>query len=459
MQFRYEYPVELSGDNYNSIVIRGDSGTGKTSLALELANIHTGKSYFITTRITPIKIEDHFKWINKEKVLFLDASNGISSHQQSSKYEFTFHTIADFVQNVLILAKEENVIIVIDSWNALTNEIDSHKINHWVSTLIKGFQNSNSTIIFVVEGEKSTSVDWLADVIITLKKREVQSSVDLIRPIRELIFNKNRGNPIINDVYLMSLYNSSVHTFKPYQYRFPALIRTADIILDPDKKRISSGSTAFDRFLEGGFKLGSWNIFEVSKLVGYGLDLFIYPIVTNHLLLKRPLINIFREGDSFDNKKAFLSIFTENDEWQKRTVTMERYVPKEAKNRVIFPQTTDEFKKEINLIKDDLKKKFEGPLLLNIGLDSLENVYDVKGVTEILGYIISRAVVEGDIVIGWLNEDQLLKSGTIAPTTYSQIKLINRALVIAGVIPNTGYYSCEPILNKGYVDFDMTPII
>ena len=85
VKFSQEIPVELSGNKYKSIVIRGESGTGKSTLALELVNVHSFDAYYITTRITPNAIRQNFNWILEEKITFIDVTHGLTSINQEAE--------------------------------------------------------------------------------------------------------------------------------------------------------------------------------------------------------------------------------------------------------------------------------------------------------------------------------------------------------------------------------------
>ncbi|MCD6484926.1 MAG: hypothetical protein J7L47_07450, partial [Candidatus Odinarchaeota archaeon] len=53
-----------------SLLIKGDAGTGKTTLAFEIANIisNTSDVFFITSRVSPKALQSHFKWLSAKKM-------------------------------------------------------------------------------------------------------------------------------------------------------------------------------------------------------------------------------------------------------------------------------------------------------------------------------------------------------------------------------------------------------
>ena len=181
--------------------------------------------------------------------------------------------------------------------------------------------------------------------------------------------------------------------------------------------------------------------------------------MTNHLNNKRPAITIFREGVSFDSNQPYLDIFTGNKKWIDQTVAIERHIPADSSNRFELPDKIDHLLEILETSKQTLRKKIQGPFLINLGLDALENKYGIPALNEFIAITVSKARLEGDIIVGWLKENQEFRGGTTAATSHWKLDLINRALVLEGIIPATEYYAITPILSKGYIDYKLTPVI
>ncbi|MHA1542353.1 MAG: RAD55 family ATPase [Candidatus Hodarchaeales archaeon] len=467
--FRNVLPDEFSSfvntDKSYSLLIKGLPGTGKSSLALEIV-AKMPNAFFISTRIDPEAIMDDFNWLdeiinqNREFPFFIDTtlSGKVSNNKliQTIDYE----TIPEFVQQVFSLGSEQSTrVFVIDSWNAVTRNLSEKQVHHWESAIVQRLQGKNDKIIFVVEGVEDSNLDWMVDGIAVLSKRINVSPHGVARRIRELSFPKMRGRQILNETYLMTLADGRIKTFTPFKYRFPAIILKSRLIADPNDTHISTGSIGFDNLLDGGFKKGSYNLFEVSTIVGDGLDIFLFPLITNHLLNGRAVISILREGITFDTKKSFFNVFTGSKNWIKRSINFERYVPKEKPHRIALPETIDELLSKIDEITEKLRKENEETVLLNIGLDVLENLYGIPALNQFIPTIVSKSHLEGDIVVGWLKENQEYRGGTTAAQSHWKIDLINRALVLEGIIPATEFFGIEPILAKGYIDYSITPIL
>ncbi|MFX0124605.1 MAG: ATPase domain-containing protein [Candidatus Hodarchaeota archaeon] len=460
-----EFPELDKIDKGYSLLIKGLPGTGKSSLALDLV-ISFPNSFFISTRINPeIMIQD-FPWVleeipqNRKYPFFVDATR--SRIQTSSNHisKMNYETMPEFVQQLFTLGADlPNKIIAIDSWNALTLNLSESQVSHWASAIIQHLGTEASKIIFVIEGIQSTSLDWIVDGISVLSKKTITSAHGIPRRIRELSFHKMRGREIQNETYLASLAKGRLTTFYPFKYRFPAIILKSDAIGDPDDRHISTGSVGFDDLLGGGFERGSWNLFEVTTTIGEALDIVFLPLITNHLNNDRPAITIFREGVSFDSNQPYLDVFTGSKNWIEQTVNIERHVPENTTNRFELPEKIDQLLEILDTSKQTLQKKIGGPFLVNLGLDALENKYGIPALNEFIAITVSKARLEGDVIVGWLKENQEFRGGTTAATSHWKLDLINRALVLEGVIPATEYYAISPILSKGYIDYKLTPVI
>ncbi|UCG89609.1 MAG: hypothetical protein JSU57_03810 [Candidatus Heimdallarchaeota archaeon] len=460
-----EFPVLGELDQGYSLLIKGLPGTGKSSLALELV-AHLPNSFFISTRISPEVIMQDFPWIleeiptDREYPFFVDATRSGSQTSNKNTLKMNFETMPEFIQQLFSLGADlSNKVIAIDSWNALIANLSESQISHWASAIVQHLRTETSKIIFVIEGVQATSLDWIVDGITVLSKRTITSSHGIPRRIRELSFHKMRGREIHNETYLASLARGRLKTFYPFKYRFPAIILKSDVITDPDDRHISTGSMGFDDLLGGGFERGSWNLFEVTTTIGDALDIVFMPLITNHLNNRRPAITIFREGVSFDSNQHFLDVFTGSNKWIEQTVNIERFIPKNSLNRFELPEKIDQLLDIFETSKQSLRKEIGEPFLINLGLDALENKYGIPALNEFIAITVSKARLEGDVIVGWLKENQEFRGGTTAATSHWKLDLINRALVLEGIIPATEYYAISPILSKGYIDYRLTPVI
>lgn len=460
-----EFPELDKMEKGYSLLVKGLPGTGKSSLALELV-AHLPNSFFISTRITPEVIVQDFPWLLEEipndriYPFFVDATRSETLGSNIDILRMTFETMPDFVQQIFLLGADlPKKVIVIDSWNALTVNLSESQISHWASAIVQHLRSEASKIIFVIEGVQATSLDWIVDGITVLSKSTIISSHGIPRRIRELSFHKMRGREIQNETYLASLAKGRLRTFYPFKYRFPAIILKSDVIGDPDEHHVSTGSIGFDDLLGGGFERGSWNLFEVTTTVGDALDIVFMPLITNHLNNGRPAITVFREGMSFDSNQPYLDVFTGSKKWIEQTVNIERFVPENTSNRFELPEKIDQLLEILETSKQTLRKKIGEPFLMNLGLDALENKYGIPALNEFIAITVSKARMQGDVIVGWLKENQEFRGGTTAATSHWKLDLINRALVLEGIIPATEYYAISPILSKGYVDFKLTPVL
>jgi len=467
--FRNLLPEEFSSfintDKSYSLLIKGLPGTGKSSLALEIA-VRMANSFFISTRIDPEAIMEDFSWLDntidhhRKFPFFVDATLSGKVSKNKAIQTVNYETIPEFVQQIFSLGTEQKTrIFVIDSWNAVTRNLTETQVHHWESAIVQRLQGKNDKIIFVVEGVKDSTLDWMVDGIVILSKRITISPHGVARRIRELSFPKMRGRQILNETYLISLAEGRIKTFSPFKYRFPAIILKSRSITDPNDSHVSTGSIDFDNLLDGGFKKGSYNLFLVSTIVGDGLDIFLFPLITNHLLNGRAVISILREGITFDTKKSFFDVFTGSKNWIERSINFERYVPRDEPHRIALPETVEELLSKLDEITEMLQKESKETILINIGLDILENLYGIPALNHFIPTVVSKSCLEGNIVVGWLKENQKYRGGTTAAQSHWKIDLINRALVLEGIIPATEFFAIEPILAKGFIDYSITPIL
>ncbi|MHA1626956.1 MAG: RAD55 family ATPase [Candidatus Asgardarchaeia archaeon] len=176
-------------------MIKGDPGTGKTSLGLEIAinSNKVGKGYFISIRQSVESIEQQFKWLRKElpSECFIDATMSVLPRETDYGRVMRYVDIPDFLKKILRLVEEAGkspVNIVLDSLDALkvNLEVSENSFNIEMR-LVDICKNLGANLFMIKEGEDKTRLDYIADAIFLLRKRVVDG-----RLIRYLSVEKNR---------------------------------------------------------------------------------------------------------------------------------------------------------------------------------------------------------------------------------------------------------------------------
>lgn len=73
--------------------------------------------------------------------------------------------------------------------------------------------------------------------------------------------------------------------------------------------------------------------------------------------------------------------------------------------------------------------------------------------------ILSNAEATSADELSDTHQHQELKSGSIAYGIHLRVKELSGALSVFGVIPRTNFLAVSPLLSKGFLDYDLIPIV
>jgi KaiC/GvpD/RAD55 family RecA-like ATPase len=282
--------LNLSGPQ--SMLLRGPPGSGKTSLSLALLQSFKGTRFYVTNRVPEDDVMRAFPWLgtngNHGIHLFdntesdgvaqaaralLRGSPGLVSDLTSETRELTeFLWLPEPLQQAWSqLDPDKPSLIVIDSWDAL---VDSYlgrtegPVNADVPgradierALLRRMGRARTHILFVLEREDQTQLDYLVNGVGVTSREVVQGRLE-----RWLTLYKLRGVRIENPLYPFSLESAHFECIVPTQAY--GRIRGGRFNPAPDElpDLLWPGSKAFaDSF--GRLPLGKSSLIEVGTEV------------------------------------------------------------------------------------------------------------------------------------------------------------------------------------------------
>ncbi|MEM3538212.1 MAG: gas vesicle protein GvpD P-loop domain-containing protein [Nitrososphaerales archaeon] len=301
--------INFLSQESNILLIKGKPGTGKTILSLELLN-HFRESrngVYVTTRVTPKRLFASFTWLKdviKPESVLLANKKGITIIDAKMKmYSLPFERVYD------LITKLNNPLVIIDSWEGIVREVGSEEAEKMLGLLESLISEKGANIILVSENPNLSTLDYLADGVVTLSDINVFSEAkygrvwrNLLekRSVREIKINKLQGTVRKRKNYAFTLHEGHFRYFPPIKLIY---LKNFKIIPDPEKDKISSGIPDFDKILGGGYKLGTSIIFTLEYGVGSEhLHYLIFPLMVNTLLLERGLIITPLEGLSVEEQ-------------------------------------------------------------------------------------------------------------------------------------------------------------
>ncbi len=353
---------------------------------------------------------------------------------------------------------EELNIIIIDSWNDFVMPVDSRRKYEIQQSLVYAARNENKKLLLVSESsweeQNQIPLDHSADAIIHFEKLQ-----DNQRMLRQMNIEKMRYHPVSQDTYLFTLEDGRFCYIPWYTHLFPPITVERESITDPTKNKISTGNKSLDRILSGGFEKGMLSLFEVENLAAPYLETLYIPFLSNHLQLNRPAVILLPEGWSPDRFIHGLNHFVSADRIEKQVVFFGRHALGTRENVRSIDDDPWKTLQEIRYEATQLEREFEAEATELFALDTLENKYGVTDVKGMLAEVTASLPLTNRATVAILSQHQELKSGSIAYGIHLRVKELSGVLSVFGVIPRTNYLAVSPLLSKGFLDYELIPIV
>nr|MDO8117613.1 gas vesicle protein GvpD [Candidatus Sigynarchaeota archaeon] len=215
-----------------SILLKGDGGVGKSTLAFELLVKSKGKNAtYLSTRVAPSQLFEHFPWVDKsvqENIAVFDATQAgvtVANPMQDEQLALKFAGMPDLLRSIVDIAGHANgqLLVCIDSWDAIQLMFEhlqaekyadkpqmTESLNFMYNVFISMVRQKNIKLILVAEN--ASNMDYLVDAIVDLRREFVMKE----RMIRVAEIKKSRGIRIDNTLYVFTLEEGRFKTFIPW---------------------------------------------------------------------------------------------------------------------------------------------------------------------------------------------------------------------------------------------------
>lgn len=354
--------------------------------------------------------------------------------------------------------------VVIDSWDALlqseeerTESPSQIKIKQFEKVFSEWAHRANINLILIVEHTAPTDLDYMVDGIIILKDTRLNG----LR-VRRLEIQKMRMDQIRQPEYVFSLEGACFRYFEPYKFKFP------EILLRPDPPQpdlnvnaISTGMVSFDELLQVGYPQGSWNLFELSNGVGQGFLQLLIPTLVNQLNLGRGVVATLPEGISLKNFEIYLEGFVDGEKIAQQFIIFDRppIIENIRSKTAILGDTLLDTLGDLHRQEDLFASYIEGPVLKILGLDKLEHIYSSEELRKTIPNEVVYTKTSPNITLAFVKEEQnLVGALSHLATRHYKLEMIDKALFLRGIQPQTGYVGISPIISGGYIDTKFTNI-
>lgn len=298
-----------------SLLIRGEPGTGKTTLGLTLLSSFRGKRICVTSRVSRTDLEQDYPWLRSEAegdVTLLEASGGgnrIGAQRRALRAADGLIAGGSSEPSVEKLWLPEAMVdaysrihpgspgmVLVDSWDAIVENYlgepledrdgvpDRGEIERLLFRLMSRAQVH---LVLIVEGEETSQLDYLVDGVVVCSTK---SEGD--RRERWTLLKKMRGIRVDNPWYPFSLEGGRFQCIAPISPGIPVELPLAQPEPDPRPGYLWPGHAQFAS-LFGRLPTGRLTLFEADPDVPIEAVRLLYlPIVSQVLAQSGRLLQI-----------------------------------------------------------------------------------------------------------------------------------------------------------------------
>lgn len=275
-----------------SLLIKGHSGTGKVTLALELAskNIDKFEIIFLSRKMSEHDFYNRFPWtknfVKPENILSVSGVEPVLDDPS-----FTITNVISSITNLtgrvedpfVSLSERRRPFMILDAWDTISKEIDVATRIRTEKLLISLTDKHVGFLVFLSEDVETSTMEYLVDGVVLL----TQSFYKSYR-LREMQLEKLKGTHISRAKVPFTLAGGRFRTFSSLSHKITDSVKKFSPI-QHNRTSFSSGNAELDEKLHGGFKRGSVISIEMDEEV----DRFVFIPILAPLAL-----NFISQGDA-----------------------------------------------------------------------------------------------------------------------------------------------------------------
>lgn len=484
-----------------SLMVKGGAGTGKTTFALQMLEelAEPDKSFYLSTRVSDDALYTQFPWLKEKEMrgriidssrILLEALYKPTEEEETRvppEEEQRLETAKEFLKAISqergpptkvdrtrltvlleqnrmpeierIYARIEHVLpdkatLVIDSVEGITHKYGI-EMEEFVMTMQKDLvENSNTNVVFVLEKPEAGGLEYLVDGLVTLSRGEIDR-----KRVRHVTLEKLRATEIKQPYYLLTLRNGRFTSFTPY---YPPPSQKEWNIQYDKENYYSTGIPDMDRLLTGGFRKGSYNVFEIADNVGSEeYNAVLIPVMLNFLKQERGIIAVLPGGEHPESFKKELTRYV-SEELFNKYVRIADYFSATSPYPYVMPlaKTREEMIRTWRENELAIRGKENKPIIEYTGFDALEYIQGDAPAIKSLFSGVARIKVSKDIGIGLLKPGLKVTQEIInMADTYFKILDIDRTPCIYGIKPRTIIYAIVADELLGTPNIKFVPIV
>jgi KaiC/GvpD/RAD55 family RecA-like ATPase len=445
----------LLNPGVRTILVKGEPGTGKTLLGLELLRRY-GSGVYLSSRVSEQGIFDQYpelRTLLKEgRVKVAKPSKGASA-----KFEDVRLANAAIVMESILesISKLKEPLLILDSWDTIAKELDKVERMKTEKALVTIADARKAKLVFMSEEPSSTSTDYAVDAIITLKD-EMHDG----RRARRIEWNKLRGSDIPQKSHLFSLFGARFKLFDPMVAELPQGYKPRQFqAIKNSNGFYSTGSKDLDALLGGGMKKGQRVLLELGKYLGSDWHLpLTCSLACNFILNGGCSMSIPTSGLTPEKIKES-RLHHLPAETVESSLRIGHFGETSSNDKCFFQMDPSSPSKSFELAwKETEKIRIDAnggrrPYLMILGMDKLEATFGPESLGQLIARGAAMTVHYGDVAIFIVKQSTKRKDSLAdVADTYLKLDEIDGALTIYSLKPPSRVYHVEYDYSRGYPD-------
>src|SRR5579884_1358353 len=405
---------ELLGSKVRFVLIKGEPGAGKTTLALELMKNYGGGVY-ISTRVSKELTLAQQPVINE--LIKKGKVTGFSLDEETLK------TKENLEQSMLVMAEAKQ-----------------------------------ARIIFVSEEPALTTVDYVVDAVVSLTDEVLNG-----RRIRRIAWKKLRGSPIPQRSFIYTLYDGNFTVFENTKIYLPGTYPVKPF--RPIRHTLhfySTGSEDLDAFFGEGIARGSFVVLEIGEHVNPSWHI--------------PIIQSIQSNFLANNGCVFVIPTTHSTPMYARA-KLKQYFPEETLRSSLRvghfqPFPSDPCFVRLNnegsishrqLVSTEIRRikgRSNRNCVYVLGIDTLENFVETEELSHLASSFSQSMKVTGDLMIAVVKPASKIGSQlTNSCDIHLKLEEVDRTLLLYSLNPASELHHVKYDYCAGYPAVKLTPIL
>jgi KaiC/GvpD/RAD55 family RecA-like ATPase len=444
----------LLSDSVGAILVKGAPGSGKTTFAIELMR-EAGGGIYISTRVSKRKLMDQIPGV-KELIITSESTEDstVPVKMEDSRLASAFQVLNQVIQAG---KQSRGQLIVLDSWDAIAKEIPTVERLKTEKTLLVIAEGSDSKLVFISEEPEYTTLGYLVDAVVELK-RELQDGA----VVRTLESQKLRGNAILRPKSLFTLVGSNFTEFAPSLPNPVQSVKRGDF--QPVKHRersYSSGLKELDEGFSGGFRKGSVNLLEFGENLNPAVHNGIFNVIYSNFILNGGCGLTIPGGGSDLQEVVDLAKLSMPADAVVKYLAVGAFEKYDDPSFFYLPPTSiedcfDTLWKRIAALKGGTNR----PLTSVIGVDLLESIFDNQKLLYYLSRTLQLVRRNQDVIaLTCGNSSNLRHKLADLSDIHAKYETIDESLVLHSLNPPGPFMHIAYDFSRGYPYPVFTPIL